>query len=153
MTKEPTTCVLAAIRDHEARRGAQYAIPDGMVAITQGYFPIDDYIEFCSFEDSKSQDGEVEFCEDSYENYFVNFEGTDVPADSDCWTSAVDLETRDIPDGAIHVGIGSDGLLRPVQNWNRDTENSEFAWDGAIYECCPFINEICEIEIPESTDT
>lgn len=144
---------MAAIRDHESRRAAQYAIPDGLIAITQGYFPIDDYIGSCAFQDPKTDDGQVEFCDDSYNNYFENYEGTDVPSDSECWFDTVNLSERDIPDGAIHAAIGSDGLLRPVQDWNRDTENSEFAWDGAIYECCPFDLEICEILPEESEDT
>ena len=135
---------MAAIRDEETRRAAQYAIPDGRIAITQGYFPIDDYVEECSFEDSKSDDGMVEFCNDDYDNYFENFDGSSVPEDSDCWVDD-NLSTEDIPDGAIHAAIGSDGLLRAVQQWNKDTENSKFAYNGAVYECCPFPDEVCEI--------
>lgn len=143
MTDFPDSCVLAAIRDDDARAGAQYAIPPGLIAITQGYFPIDDYLHECFFDDQKSDEGKVKYCKDDYEDYFVNYEDTDVVDDGDCWK---------IPDykfdaGAILAAIGSDGKLRPVKAWDRDTANSKFGWDGAVYECCPQVFEVCNVFI------
>ena len=140
-------CALAAIYNQESRRGAQYAIPEGKIAITQGFFPIDDYIDDCHFDDEKSDDGEVTGCEDpGYNDMFKNFDGSRVITDDDCW---VDIDLP-IPDGVIHAAIGSDGLLRPVLQWQSDPEQ-DFYFDGAVYECCPLEEEICAVNAPVET--
>ena len=141
----PSGCVLAAIRDEESRRGAQYAIPPGEIAMTQGYFEIDEYIDECHFDDEKEEDGEVTGCKDHYNEYFVNFEGSDVPDDAHCW---VDIDFP-IPDGVIHAAIGADGLLRPVKQWSYDVDN--FGYTGAVYECCPEDEDVCNV-VDESSD-
>ena len=139
----PASCSLAAIRDETSRRAAQYAIPEGKIAITQGYFPIGAYISSCTFGDEKTDDGMVTGCLNAYNNFFINYENTPVVSLDSCW---VDLSFP-LPDGALHAAIGSDGLLRPVQQWNLDTAESAFAYDGAVYECCPGIEDICNTEI------
>ena len=129
-------CVLAAIRDDESRAGAGYAIPKGKVAITQGYFPIDDYLKYCEFNDPKSDEGVVRNCDDyHYTEFFVNYEDSHVPDDTDCWVNA----TFPLPAGLLNVAIGSDGLLRPVSQVETDT------YDGAVYECCPRHEEVCNV--------
>ena len=112
----PQDCVLAAIRDEDARRGAQYAIPNGKIAITQGYFPIDDYEEGCIVKDDKTLNGTVSGCHEVYWSYFKNFEDTDVVDDKECWDQTIDY--HNIPDGLVWAAIGADGLLRPVLQWS-----------------------------------
>lgn len=142
----PASCTLAAIRDDESRRAAQYAIPDGKIALTQGYFPIEDYVGDCHFEDFKDDEGKVASCGQNYESYFVNYEGTLVPSDPTCW----DVPAYPFEDGAVKLGIGADGLLRPVQVWKDGSAGSEannFGYDGAVYECCPVAEDVCnEVE-------
>ena len=77
---------------------------------------------------------------------FKNFDGSRVITDDDCW---VDIDLP-IPDGVIHAAIGSDGLLRPVLQWQSDPEQ-DFYFDGAVYECCPDIDDVCNVE-PEDDD-
>ena len=133
---------MAAIRDKESRRNAQYAIPEGLYAITQGYFDIDDYLEYCHFDDEDTVDGMVVACEYDYNEFFENWEDSDVPHDRDYWDS--DFLDFPMKDGILNVAIGADGLLRPVSQLN--TDGDEGGYDGAVYECCPDIDDICNEE-------
>jgi hypothetical protein len=134
---------LAAISDDESRRGAQYAIPPGKIAATQGIFPIDRYIKDCHFDGEKTMMGNVTGCDNDYSVYFDNVDGSTVPDDTDCWVNI----SFPIPAGALYAALGSDGLLRPVKGYSTDTE--DFGIDGAVYECCPDIRDVCNVEPEE----
>ena len=131
--------MLAAIRDEKSRRQAQYAIPEGKIALTQGFIPIDDYIESCHKEDDLTIDGFVTGCDDelghpiAYNTLFVNVEGTKVPSGDAIW----EHDTFPLDDGLLNAAIGADGILRPVKIWLGDSENNKNGYDGAVFECCP----------------
>ena len=140
-TSPPRDCVLAAIYDIDSIRGAQYAIPEGKIAITQGYFQVDDYIDHCHFDDADTDNGTVTDCDDPYYEYFRNYDGSHVPDDDDDWVE----EEVEFPmdDGKLIAGMGSDGLLRPIKITDTDS------YDGAVFECCPQIKYVCNVE-PEA---
>lgn len=149
----PGECVLAAIRDDESRRGAQAAIPPGQVAITQGYILLDDFVKYCHTDNEHTDDEVITSCDKyHYSEFFVNFEDSIPPTDPKHW-KGIDFP---IPYGRIHVGIGSDGALRPVNQLNIEETNAtspdEFEedgmYDGAVYECCPTLSQICENNPP-----
>lgn len=134
-------CTLASIRNEKDRRGAQYAIPAGKVAITQGHIPMDDYLKWCEFENQDSDEGIVTGCDKyGYEEFFKNYEDSSVLDDTDAWTG-IDFP---LPAGQIHLAIGSNGTLRPVSQLNVDGETLG-GYDGGIYECCPTPFEKCMI--------
>lgn len=138
---------MAAIRDHESRVGAQYAIPEGKIAITQGYFPLAQYKKWCHFDYEKTINGTVTGCYDPYPTYFINYEGTHVPDDYHIW----DVPHYPFDDGVLNVGIGADGILRPVKQILSGVtqDDDQFGFDGAVYECCPTsADDICNVELP-----
>lgn len=145
----PKQCVLAAITDSESLAGAVYALPPNTVAITQGYFPIADYISHCYF-DGSGKEEIVENCNALYNTYFKNFEGTDVLSDYDSW---IEIDYP-IKSGLIVAAVGSgDGKLRPVPSWNVGNSTVDpSAWDGAVYECCPGVATYCTPEVPKDDD-
>jgi len=136
--KPPAGCVLAAIRDETSLKGAQYAIPPGEIAITQGFIPIAEYIECCEFDTSNPLTDSVTGCDYDYQEFFMNFEYSKVPDGATKWVEI----TYPFEAGAVYAAIGSDGLLRPVKQWNtQDIEN--FGYSGAVYECCPDEQYVC----------
>lgn len=89
----------------------------------------------------------------------MNYEGTQVVQDGKCWAHI----DRSFVDGALYVGIGSDGLLRPVRQWDEnsakvDEEGSSeppggrYAYDGYVFECCPADTAVCNELLPEPVE-
>ena len=148
LTSPPTDCALAAIRDEESRRGAQYAIPPGKIAITQGVFPVSDYISECHFEKQDSADNAtVTGCDGDYQSYFINFDGSEVLSSLEAW---VELEYP-LDAGRIFAAIGADGLLRPVIQ--HSSSGVDFGYTGAVYECCPDDADVCTVVKTTTTST
>ena len=138
-------CSIAAITSEEELYAAAYAIPTGKVAITQGFFPVDDQFHDCHFEDSKSDDCVITACHDHFPSYFKNLEDSDVFDDGKCWDFKYD-----IPCSATWAAVGSDQFLRPVQIWNKGASaDDKYAYDGFIYECCPDFESTCGFEVEE----
>lgn len=129
---------MAAIRDEDSRKGAQFAIPDGKVALTQGRFPIDLYLSECLFSNATETEGQVTECLSPYESYFENMEGTSVPSDN--WV----VPAYPFDDGATSSAIGADGILRPVKSWVVGSA-VPYGFDGAVYECCPLAATVCNV--------
>ena len=145
-TSSPGRCVLAAIRNADALRGAQSAIPRGKVALTQGYAPFDDLVKYCDYgslgfsTSEKTDNCTINSCSGyGYYEFFRNWEGSRVEENPFCWKNV----TFPIPCKKTHVALGSDGALRPVTQLNEDNE-----WDGAVYECCPQITNFCNEQPP-----
>ena len=135
--------MLASIRDKESLKGAQYALPPGKIAITQGFFPVEDLVHYCKFDNEKTEEELITECPGSktdydFNEFFVNFEGSTVPKDDHHWTNV----SYPIERGRVHVAIGADGLLRAVAQWDTDS------YTGAIYQCCPALNRVCNVPPP-----
>lgn len=135
----PGQCVLAAIRDEVARVGAMTAIPKGSVALTQGYVPIDDYVKWCKWANDKTDEEAIKNCDGyKWNEFFVNWEDSHVVSDNKCWTNV----TFPVESNRVHAAIGGDGLLRAVSQLAGSVEAG--GYDGAVYECCPTLTQICE---------
>jgi hypothetical protein len=131
LTKGPNDCVLAAIRDKESYYSAKFAIPEGKFALTQGFLEIEEFLDNCHIEDHI-----VIGCDDHYNELdWENLEETNVPSEDDIW-SDIDFP---IPAGQLNLVLSWDGFLYPVASWNSS------AFDGAVYECCPDIDDVCNV--------